>query len=227
MSTITILLSFFWCNQAQAETPTLSVLVGTDIPYQHSLGTELRVKDVRFSLRTGLLVDPYSGLTLDLLDAFGTEDVYIRLLEASYQFGTMNGLGMQYLFGKKKLWYVGPELRFDYVAASDTSSDLIEAVVGESRFNPPRFGVNQQEIYLGLWLFAAGLRTGRVIPLGKNHNVHLELSFYKHYRNTTILYIDDQENKNITTSLNDLLWEDVFKPYGYLGGLGLAYSYSF
>ena len=113
MLTITILSSFFWFNQARAEKPTLSVLVGTDIPYQHSLGTEIRVKDVRFSLRTGLLVDPYSGLTLDLLDAFGTEEVYIRLLEASYQFGTMNGLGMQYLFGKKKRWYVGPELRFD------------------------------------------------------------------------------------------------------------------
>ena len=222
------ILCFLLPSAAHAQNPTTTLLIGTDIPYQYSIGTEVKIKNVRFSLRTGLLVDPYSELTLKLLQAFGTDETYIRLLEASYQFGTMNGIGAQYLFGKDKHWYVGPEFRFDYVTASDTSSDLINTVIGDTRSLPPRFGNQEQEVRLGLWMLAAGIRTGRTIPFGnsENHHLHVELSFYKHYKIQTLLSVNDQQNEGVSEALDELLWEDVFQPYGYLGGFGLTYSYS-
>lgn len=213
-------------SEAKAER---SVLIGTDVPYQFYVGANRPVKKSILSLRTGLLVGPYSDMTLKTISLLGTDDVYIRLLETSYRFGSMNSIGTQHFLGQNKRWFTGPELRLDYLTASETSSELVEAVVGQSISGPSRFRSQPVDVELGLRLFAAGLRAGRIVQLGNKayHKLNIEFSLYKHFHTRSKLLINGARPESVDDRLNDLLWADVFWPYGYLCGLGINYGYSF
>ncbi len=205
-----------------------SLSVGTDIPYQFYLGATLETPTIDISYRTGILVPPYSNIILNTLEAFGTKDIYIKMLDDSYNFGWMNSIGMYYKLGKQRSWYFGPEFRLDYLTASDTPFDLIEAVTGYNMFMLP-WTSNRINAELGLTMYAVGLRLGHSIVLDKNnhHILRTEFSLSKHIATQSSLFINNQSADNINQKLDKKLWEDVFKTYGFVGGIGLSYSYRF
>ena len=61
----------------------------------------------------------------------------------------------------------------------------------------------------------------------RRHHINLELSAYKHIYTQSRLMINVSQEDELNDLLDKLLWEDVFRPYGYLGGIGVSYSYSF
>ncbi len=65
----------------------LSILTGTDVPYQHYIGATLQSKQVDISYRTGILVPPYSDAILGIIERLGTNETYIDLLQPAYKFG--------------------------------------------------------------------------------------------------------------------------------------------
>ena len=211
-----------------AQATDISLNIGTDIPYQLHIGSTIDRKKLRVSLRSGILFGPYSQMTIGLVELLGTPEVYVSILESAYQFGSMNALALQYAIGNKQNWYIGPEMRFDYLMASDTGSELIEAVLGQDL--SPKIGAQRDQellVDLGLMMYAVGLRFTRQIPFTKKHALLVELSIYKHYQTKSSLYINEETPENLDTMLNDLLWKDVFLPYGYLGGFGMTYHHTF
>lgn len=199
---------------------------GTDIPYQHYVGVNVETNHVDISYRTGILVPPYSDAILSILEEFGTDEIYIDLLDAAYNFGWMNSIGAYYKIGQQKRWYTGAEFRFDYLSAADSPADLLEVVVGEPI--PNRLQLNNK-VQLGLAMYAVGIRFGRSFSIGENekHSIKAEFSFSKHIATNSSLLINNKSAENINLILDDLLWEDVFKKYGFIGGLGVAYHYNF
>ncbi|MEM6831206.1 MAG: hypothetical protein AAF551_11890, partial [Bacteroidota bacterium] len=108
----------------------------------------------------------------------------------------------------------------------DTPTDLIETITGQSL----RIGnlINRTiETRLGLTLFGAGLRIGRSFAISENarHTIKTELSFTKYLSTQSSLSVNNQNLINVNQVLDRLLWEDVFKKYGVVGGIGVAYSY--
>ena len=209
------------------ESAEYSVQIGSDLPYQNGIGLSRDRGPIRISLRTGILYGVYSDLTLNLISVLGTDEVYIDLLESSFGFGFMNSIGAYYLFCKKNVWYIGPEIRFDYLQAADTSSELVESITGSSIQNTPGPLSQEPNISLQLAMYAVGVRMGRTFYLAENHHIDIELSLYKHYNTNTRFFINEDESQRLTSILDPLLWEDVFLPYGYLGGIGLSYRYLF
>ena len=212
----------------QAYAQEISVLLGTDVPYQFYLGATLETQDLAFSLRSGVMGGPYSDLTLSILEMLGTDDVYLSVLESSYDVGLMNSVGIYYRMGAKRMWYVGPELRYDVLMASESSSELIETITNESISGGPPLGKKGQDITFGLSTLAAGFRCGRYFHLlaDKRHRIIVELSIYKHYQIHTSITLNGEDADRMAENINTLLWEDVFRPYGYLGGVGIAYRYT-
>ena len=205
-----------------------SFSIGTDVPYQYYLGINSELKNIDFSYRTGILTPPYSDVILDIIERLGTDEIYINLLDASYDFGWMNSIGAYYKFGKLKSWYIGSEFRVDYLTASDTPEDLIEAVSGRS-FNRSNFNNRGAGLKLGLRTFALGIRFGKSFSLSSNkkHYLKTEFSLAKHIATHSILQSNGNDLERINQELDRLLWDDVFKRYGYLGGFGFAYCYIF
>ncbi len=219
-SLLITLLGFLLCYSTKAQ--HFNLLIGTDIPYQFSIGIQPETKHFSFPVKTGLLIPPYSDAILAMLEEFGTAPVYINLLKSSYQLGWMNSLGIQYKFGEEKLWHTGADIRFDWLTAEDTPEGIIASVSGYQISSR-----NNSEIKLGLFTTAGGLRVGRKVMLGKKHKHFLDIEFsvYKHFNSASKLLVDNNTATRANAEIDSLLWEDVFKPYGYLGGIGLTYNY--
>jgi hypothetical protein len=227
------MISLFLCSQflspASAEIERTNLMIGTDLPYQFHIGAEIEQERFKYSIRSGLLVEPYSTVTLSLIEAFGVGESYVRLLESSYQMGSMNSIGVHYFLDEKKRWYLGPELRIDYLMAAETTTEIIQVVTGRTVNAAPIFGFDEPNVRLGIWLHAIGFRGGTSFALDQHERkrVLVEFSLYKHYLSSASLSINGERSDTFSETLDTLLWEDVFLPYGFLGGLGLAYSYSF
>jgi|GEM_PF-3048800 len=223
--TVLFIIAFISCNlQAQK----LSFSIGTDIPYQYYVGTTLETKPVDFSYRTGMLTPPYSDAILSVIEALGTDEIYIDLLDGSYEFGWMNSIGGYYKFPKQNNWYLGGEFRLDHLTAADCPIALLEAVTGRS-LRPVNPIHKRIEARLGLTMYALGMRLGRSFSIGKNnkHQINTEISMSKHIAIQSLLSVNNMNVKNLNQKLDELLWEDVFKNHGFVGGIGFAYSYSF
>ena len=234
-------LTTFIFHHTVCKAQEFSLQIGTDIPYQHYLSANLQVGSVQFSYGTGVLVPPYSDAILALIQGLGVDEIYIDLLDASFQFGWMNQVGVSYVFGKQKRWHAGLECRFDLLTAADTPADLFEAATGED-FQTPNGGTfssgnmsgapnkpSDIQVQLGLSLFAAGVRVGYTHPLSKtaHHFLRAEFSFAKHFGLESRLIVNGNMSEDINSLLDDYFWDDVFKDYGMLGGLGIAYLYKF
>jgi hypothetical protein len=140
----------------------------------------------------------------------------------------MNSIGAYYRFSENKRWYVGGEFHFDYLTAAVTSSEQIGNVAGRI-FRINNRITNEPELELGLLLYAIGVRIGKSFSISKNnkHHINTEISFSKHIASQTNLTINSSNADEINQVLDELLWEDVFRTYGYLGGLSISYAYTF
>ena len=206
------------------EAQQLRFAVGTDVPYQYYVGATWQQKAVDVSFRTGVFTSPYSTLVLNTIEGFGVDEEYISLLDATYNLGWMNSLGMYIKIGKHKRWYVGPEFRLDRLTASDAPVDLIESLTGQPVIVGSR-GNRNPEARLGLTLFATGMRVGRSFNIGTRHQIRTEFSFSKYISSTSTLSVESAGENNTNEILGRLLWEDVFKPYGFVGGLGVSFGF--
>lgn len=222
-----LILICFAISTLEGKSSDLSIGLGTDIPYQFKGELAWKYKSFELSYNTGVLAPPYSDAILSVLGALGTDQIYIDLLEPSFKLGWMNGINPRFYLGRESPWYIGPEFRFDNLNASETSSELIEIVTGQTIPGSQILNRNR-EIQMSVLLLSAGLRFGRTISLDENkrHLLRAELSFFKHIRCSTDLQLSDQDLSLTSEALNKLLWEEVFLPYGYHGGLGISYSYT-
>jgi hypothetical protein len=166
MNKLTLLCIVLFSLVSKGYSQNFAVSIGTDIPYQHYLGVQLETRKIDFSYRTGLLVPPYSDALLGIIQGIGADQVYVDLLETAYDFGWMNSLGAYYKFGQQQSWYAGAEFRVDYLTASSTPEDLIEAISGQSI---RRINNREVELALGVINFATGLRIGKEFSLDSDN----------------------------------------------------------
>lgn len=204
----------------------VSFTIGTDIPYQFYIGGTFETSNIDIAYRTGVLASPYSNLITNTLEAAGTDQVYIDLLEASFNLGWMNSLGVYYKFGNLKSWYIGPEIRLDKLTASEAPTDILETLVNQP-INTNGQWTGDIQVELGMNMYALGFRFGKSIHLGemKKHRLRFELSLAKHISTQSNLLINNKKNENLNLELDKLLWEDVFKKYGYVGGIGVGFTF--
>lgn len=221
-----ILTVFFTLQLQVINAQNLHFKVGTDIPYQFSIGIGVEHKSFGLAFETGVLTPPYSNAILNIIEALGTDELYINLLNSSFSFGSMNALQPHYLLGKNKNWAMGLDLRYDFLTASDAPTDVIEQLLERNLFTPLQ---RNRTVSMSLGLLGTGLRLSRRFPLGKtnNHQVQIELSAIKHIGTITNVQLNNLESEVLSKEVNTLLWDDVFKPYGYVGGLGVKYIYKF
>ncbi|OQX28906.1 MAG: hypothetical protein B0D92_06525 [Spirochaeta sp. LUC14_002_19_P3] len=201
-----------------------SINAGTDIPYQYYAGMAWESEHIGLSYRTGVLTFPYSDIIMNLIGALGVDEVYVNLLDNTYKFGWMNTLSAYYKFGGEKSWYAGLDFRLDYLSAADTTAGLVETITGISI---PEGRIGSITANLGVMLYGIGIRFGHVFPFGKDkrHGIRLELSFSKYFASQSSLKINGYSADRINERLNTRLWDDVFQKYGFVGGIGISYSY--
>ena len=221
-----LILCVFMTLSSHSHAKQWGLEVGTDIPYQYKVAVSHSWDRLEVHLHTGVLTKPYSQVILNLIHALGTEQIYIDLLTPSFQLGWMNGFSMRYQFGKNRSWFVGPEIKLDHLIAQDTPRDLLEIVTGQN-LNSLRINPQSTQVSMGLNLLSVGVRVGKSFAIDKKrkHFIRLDVNAFKHLSSRSFLQINNQEPKLMNQELDQLLWEEVFQPYGYFGGVSVTYLF--
>lgn len=206
---------------------SVQLVLGTDFPYQNYIGVNYPLTDFDIAVKTGVLTPPYSSVLIKMFGAYGAEDTHLQLIDESFRFGWMNTLGVYYKTGKNKQWYVGADIRFDFLTTNEVpESALIEAVDTSLRkyLNFLPFKLNAE---LSVQLAGAGIRGGKVFQLDESgkHQLAIDISAFKYLYSKSTTKINEREFDIISNYVDDLIWEDVFKKYGYVVGIGISYRY--
>jgi hypothetical protein len=70
-----VISSIIICFSFNLKAQQISLSVGTDIPYQHYLGTSIKSTSLDISYRTGVLIPPYADVILSLTEEMGINEI--------------------------------------------------------------------------------------------------------------------------------------------------------
>lgn len=131
-----------------------SIFIGTQIPLQFTAGYAYRVSN-HFSAKAqvGFLTQPYDGLIVNSLQAFGLDKNLGRVIKKAFRTGSLLGIGLDYHFGKNYAGISGQYI--DLKGGGITPADALSVYFNQdfSNFDPtglPAFEFNMQSDILNI-----------------------------------------------------------------------------
>lgn len=101
-----------------------SLLAGTQIPLQFTVGFEYRLsRQLSARVQAGIISKPYSGFVVDAMEAYGMDKYLARVIRKSFRGGTVLGLGTNFHFRKNYLGLFGQYMRLN--AGGITPADAL------------------------------------------------------------------------------------------------------
>lgn len=213
---------------ALAQSPFL--VLGTDVPVQYYVGIGLDADRLGLTYRAGYPGEPYPGMLTGAMAAIGLDELYVDLIDDSFGGGWMNTLSAQVSAGRRRRFRIGLDLRHDRLRASDDAVSLLGPVLGPGLTAAlAAAGGEAVAARVQCNLTGLGLRASRDLRLGRGgrHRLRVEASLAKYLEAATSLAFDGDELaafEELASGLAEsILARQVFDPYGYVGGLGVAY----
>lgn len=131
-----------------------SLFIGTQIPLQFTAGYAYRISN-NFSAKAqgGFLTQPYDGLIVNSLQAFGLDKNLGRVIKKAFKTGSLLGIGLDYHFGKN---YAGISGQYIYLKGGGiTPADALSVYFNQdfSNFDPtglPAFEFNMRSDILNI-----------------------------------------------------------------------------
>lgn len=131
-----------------------SLFIGTQIPLQFTAGYIYRISN-HFSIKAqgGFLTQPYDGLIVNSLEAFGLDKNLGRVIKKAFRTGSLMGIGLDYHFGKN---YAGISGQYVHLKGGGiTPADALSVYFNQdfSSFDPtglPAFEFNMQSDILNV-----------------------------------------------------------------------------
>lgn len=97
----------------EGKTARNSLLAGTQIPLQFTVGYEHRLsRQVSARVQVGIVSKPYSSFIVDAMEANGMDKYLSRVIRKSFRGGIVLGLGPNFHFGKNYFGITGQYMRF-------------------------------------------------------------------------------------------------------------------
>jgi len=180
-----IFLALFFATGAFAQTNHLFIKAGTQIPFQHTFGTEFVLNSrIGFQMQYGLLTAPYEGNIRKVVALYETNEDLLQIIEDSFQSGTILGAGFNYHFGKN---YIGGFGQYISLRNTSSASAALRAYYG---FDFSILDVITGPVNLTLQsnLYNAGILYGRRFMIHKpNLQLHLEAGISKNITSRNVL----------------------------------------
>lgn len=196
-----------------------------ELPVQIGLQYEYSFNQ-KFSayLQAGLLRKPNSTIILNTMEALGTDDQIVDLVESAFQSGWVLEEGVNYKFGKS---YAGIFFQQILLNGEDTPSDLVEILLDEDLTTFPRrrgrTGTLESTLLLDSNLFQLGLHYGRIFPLQSNFHLFAEFGLSFNIASNSSLSSTQLELASLDDEIDNLL-SDTYSSYAHIPSItfGLA-----
>ena len=206
-----------------------SVKLLAEVPVQFGLGYEGRLSN-RFSVSfsAGLLTEPNSTIIVNILEAMGTDQEVVLMIDHAFDFGVVGEAGVNYNFGKN---YIGTFFQGIVLKAGDTPTALVEEYFGEDITTYPvkrtKTQSNEQTLHLKSTLYQAGLLYGRRFPLNNPHlEIDAEFGFSANIGSKSTLSSDTRDLSKLSTEVDDEL-RYYYSHYAFVPSLTVALAYKF
>ncbi|MDQ3394803.1 MAG: hypothetical protein M3512_11930 [Bacteroidota bacterium] len=122
---ILIILAFFFALKGYSQTNHFFLKAGTQIPFQHNAGSEFVLNSrLGFQMQYGLLTAPYQGYISKVVSQFENDRKLIKLIDDSFQSGSILGLGFNYHFQKN---YFGAFGQYISLRNASSASEALQA----------------------------------------------------------------------------------------------------
>lgn len=172
-------LAIFFAFSAFSQTNHFFIKAGTQIPFQHNVGTEFVLNSrIGFQLQYGLLTTPYEGNIRRVVAFFEDNENLLQIIEDSFQHGSILGAGFNYHFSKN---YIGGFGQYASLRNASTASAALQAYYGID-FSFLDFIAGPIDLTLQTNLYNAGILYGRRFILrDPDLQLHLELAVSKNF----------------------------------------------
>lgn len=216
-----LFLALLLASMVHAQEVYLSL--GTQVPLQHELRVQVHASE-RVALHAGIgwLTRPYDEAILGIMGKLGTAQVYIDLLENTFQQGWIVQSGIHYQWNNHYVGVFGQSIR---LTAEDTPAQLVSTVLGLNSLIYQWLRLPDEQMQLHSQLWQAGLFYGYRWPLpNRRWAIHTEVAFSAHMASKSQLSSPRREVSTLSDWLhNDL--QQVYKQYAYLPTLRVAVAY--
>ncbi|MEQ9440046.1 MAG: hypothetical protein RIG62_13405 [Cyclobacteriaceae bacterium] len=205
--------------------PLHRLKVAAEVPVQFSLDYELSfTRRLSTQLQLGLLSEPNTNLILSTLEALGTDELVILMIEDAFQSGWVMEGGVHYNFGRNYTGLFIQQLRLN---GKDTPQDLVETVMDTEISDEPgrsrRGNASEATLTLKSNLWQAGLLYGRRFPFKDGHSeINLEVGFSKNIGSSSSLYAEGR-NLNALSKSVDIYLDNIYHDYAYIPSFTVAF----
>ena len=179
------------------------------------------------NMQAGLLRAPNSTILINTMEALGTDESAINLIESAFSSGWVFEEGINYHFGRN---YVGVYMQQVLLKGTDTPSDVVEFLFEVELNAFPRRGTRnttlEANLLLNSNLIQAGVRVGRFFPLGDHVRFFAEVGISANLSAQSDLDSEQLDLTLLSREVDDFL-DDLYAKYAYLPGVTIGITRSF
>lgn len=203
-----------------------AISISAEVPVQFAAGYHYRfAKHFSVNLSAGVLTKPNSDIIIDVLEAFGTDEQIVLMINNAFRFGLVGEVGGYYHFGKN---YTGLFFQVVDLQAADTPTSIVEDYFGTSINNYPSKRGKQPSnpVYLTLksTLYQGGLLYGRNFPLKGRYSMFAELGISANLFSKSKLSTDSRDLSQLSRAADEELG-GYYKDYAFVPSLTIGVLY--
>ncbi len=180
------------------------------------------------NIQVGILSEPNTSIILNTLEAFGTDQLTMDLIDNAFQFGFVMKEGVNIHFGKN---YSGIYFQQIYLNGEDTPYDIVEVVLDEDLSQYPllnrRRSGNETSLILDSNLFQFGILFGRRFHLKEEKSfLFAEIGASLNIGSNSRLSSEVRDFTNLNSEIDDYL-EGIYSDYAFIPSLTFGWAKRF
>ena len=205
-----------------------TVNIHWEVPVQIGLQYEYTFsKKLSAYLQVGILRKPNSTIVLNTIDALGTDEQIVDLIESAFQSGLVFKQGINYNFKKN---YIGFFFQQILLTGNDTPSDLVGVLLNEDLNTLPRkrgrSGPIDRTLTLHSNLIQLGLHFGRKFPLKSDFYLLTEAAISFNITSSSSIESSQLELSSLNAELDNLL-NDTYSSYAHIPSIKFGIAKKF
>ncbi len=197
-----------------------------EIPVQFGVGYEFNYSR-RFSsnFQIGLLTQPNSSIVLYSLQALGTSQDVVLLLNDAFKSGVVSKGTLQYNFRKN---YVGVFIQSISLKGEDTPTSVVENALNVSITSYPKYkgasNAPEDNLTLSSQLLQAGILYGRRFPIRKTRSeIDAEFGMGANIASSSSLS-SKVRNLSALSDYTNLYLSSIYRSYAFIPSITIAYA---
>lgn len=200
-----------------------SLKLNIEIPVQMGIGYDYQWTDrISSGVQIGILREPNSSIILSSMEAFGTDELTLDLIENAFSSGWIYELDVHYHFTR---FYAGVFTQHARLSGEETSEDLIVQITGNEL--PQRRRIQREnDIELASNLWQLGLLIGRKFQLGERGFLFTELGFSMNIFSESTVSSEERNLAATSQVIEDYL-TDIYASYAFIPSIAFGYGVTF